>query len=150
MRRVHWLRITTASFAIITLWSNSCGRDRSNPPPPPPSAGTFRNPLLIQIPAGGTVQDCPDPSIIRGQQPGDTSWYMYCTIDPLNDADKDASGNFNFHLITMHRTSDLVHGTYVGDVFSCRLSAATTAAVSLLRTLTRAVKRECRSTKVAV
>jgi hypothetical protein len=32
----------------------------------------------------------------------------------------------------------------------CRLNAATTAAVSLLRTLTRAVKRECRSTNVAM
>jgi hypothetical protein len=76
--------------------------------------------VLIQIPTGGTVQDCPDPSIIRGQQPGDTSWYMYCATDPLNDADKDASGNFNFHLITMHRTSDLGRWTYVGDVFSVR------------------------------
>ena len=45
---------------------------------------------------------------------------MYCTTDPLNDTDKNASGNFNFHLITMHKSSDLVHWTYVGDVFSVR------------------------------
>jgi hypothetical protein len=38
----------------------------------------------------------------------------------------------------------------VGSLRICRLNAATTAAVSLLRTLTRAVKRECRSTKVAM
>jgi hypothetical protein len=38
----------------------------------------------------------------------------------------------------------------VGSLRICRLSAATTAAVSLLRTLTRAVKRECRSTNVAM
>ena len=38
----------------------------------------------------------------------------------------------------------------VGSLRICRLNAATTAAVSLLRTLTRAVKRECRSTNVAM
>src|SRR5271163_4599405 len=38
----------------------------------------------------------------------------------------------------------------VGSLRICRLNAATTAAVSLLRTLTKAVKRECRSTSVAM
>src|SRR5258708_5103560 len=117
MRIARWSRITISSFAMFTLWLPGCGSDRSIPPPPP---STFSNPLLIQIPAGGTVQDCPDPSIIRGQQPGDTFWYMYCTTDPLNDTDKDSLGNFNFHLITMHKTSDLVHWSYLGDVFNIR------------------------------
>jgi arabinan endo-1,5-alpha-L-arabinosidase len=120
MQIAHWPPITLFLLAMATLGLSSCGTGGSNPPIPPPSASTFSNPLLIQIPAGGTVQDCPDPSIIRGQQPSDTFWYMYCTTDPLNDTDKDASGNFNFHLITMHKTSDLVHWTYVGDVFSVR------------------------------
>lgn len=121
MRIARWSRITISSFAMFTLWLHGCGSGRSiPPPPPPPTASTFSNPLLIQIPAGGTVQDCPDPSIIRGQQPGDTFWYMYCTTDPLNDTDKDSLGNFNFHLITMHKSSDLVHWSYVGDVFSVR------------------------------
>src|SRR5260370_10888385 len=120
MRMVHRPRITTVSFAIGALWLSSCGSDRFNPPTSPQSTAAFSNPLLIQIPAGSTVQDCPDPSIIRGQQLGDTSWYMYCTTDPLNDTDKDALGNFNFHLITMHKTSDLVHWSYLGDVFNIR------------------------------
>jgi hypothetical protein len=38
----------------------------------------------------------------------------------------------------------------VGSLRICRLNAATTAAVSLLRTLTRAAKRECGSTNVAM
>ncbi len=120
IRIAQWPPITLFLLAMATLGLCSCGTGGSNPPTPPPSASTFSNPLLIQIPTGGTVQDCPDPSIIRGQQPSDTFWYMYCTTDPLNDTDKDASGNFNFHLITMHKTSDLVHWTYVGDVFSVR------------------------------
>jgi len=37
-----------------------------------------------------------------------------------------------------------------GSLRTCRLSAATMVAVSLLGTLTRMVKRECRSTSVAI
>jgi arabinan endo-1,5-alpha-L-arabinosidase len=44
---------------------------------------------------------------------------MYCTTDPLNDGDKTA-GNFNFHLIPMLRSSDLVNWTYESDAFSAR------------------------------
>src|SRR5436853_493320 len=62
-------------------------------------AGTYRNPLSIQIPGDGQVESCADPSLIRGQAPGDKYWYMYCTTDPLNDQDK-TGGNFNFHLIS--------------------------------------------------
>src|SRR5947209_6981011 len=108
--------------AVLCWLSIGCSGGSSNPPPPPPPPPptTFTNPLTIQTTGGGTVQDCPDPSIIRGQKTGDNFWYMYCTTDPLNDTDKNASGNFNFHLITMHKSSDLVHWTYVGDVFSVR------------------------------
>lgn len=76
----------------------------------------------MQIPAGGTVQDCPDPSVIQSQTLADTSWYMYCTTDPLNDSDKDQAGNYRFHLISMHKSSDLVHWTYIGDAFVVRPS----------------------------
>jgi len=62
--------------------------------------------------------DAADPSIIRGQQQGDTAWYMYCTTDPLNDEDKDQAGNYRFHLIPMLKSNDLVSWTYVGDAFS--------------------------------
>jgi hypothetical protein len=37
-----------------------------------------------------------------------------------------------------------------GRLRTCRVSASTTVAVSLLGTLTRMVKRECRSTRVAM
>jgi arabinan endo-1,5-alpha-L-arabinosidase len=80
---------------------------------------TYTNPLSIQIPNDGLVESCADPTIIRGQTAGDTHWYMYCTTDPLNGNDK-TSGNFNFHLIPMLRSSDLVNWTYMGDAFSAR------------------------------
>src|SRR5215213_9917490 len=84
-------------------------------------AGTrkYTNPLPIQIPNDGLVESCADPSIIRGQTQGDSNWYMYCTTDPLNDNDK-TGDNFNFHLIPILRSSDLVHWTYQGDAFSAK------------------------------
>jgi arabinan endo-1,5-alpha-L-arabinosidase len=87
---------------------------------PAQEAITYTNPLQAQIPGGGVVQSCADPSIIRGQTPGDPYWYVYCTTDPLNDNDKNASGAYNFHLIPMLRSLDLAHWTYMGDAFSAR------------------------------
>jgi arabinan endo-1,5-alpha-L-arabinosidase len=80
---------------------------------------SFTNPLVISIPGGGTVQTCADPAIIRGQQQGDTAWYMYCTSDPLNDQDRDpGTGGYRFRLIPMLKSNDLVSWTYVGDALS--------------------------------
>jgi arabinan endo-1,5-alpha-L-arabinosidase len=79
--------------------------------------GTYTNPLPVQIPNDGTVESCADPSIIYS--PEDSYWYMYCTTDPLNDNDK-TGDNFNFHLIPILRSADLVNWTYMGDAFSTR------------------------------
>jgi arabinan endo-1,5-alpha-L-arabinosidase len=79
---------------------------------------TYTNPLSISIPSGGLVENCPDPTIIRGQQPGDENWYVYCTADALNDQDKDAAGKYNQHLIATLKSPDLVNWTYVGDALS--------------------------------
>ena len=86
---------------------------------------TYTNPLSIQIPSGGRVESCADPSITRSQpsvQP--TTWYIYCTSDPLNGADRNSQGNFNFHLTPTLKSTDLVHWTYVGDALSRRPSFA--------------------------
>ena len=81
--------------------------------------GTYTNPLPIVIPGDGMVESCADPSIIYSQTPGDNYWYMYCTTDPLNDEDK-TGDNFNFHLIPMLRSTDLVNWEYMGDAFTTR------------------------------
>src|SRR5688572_30106193 len=83
------------------------------------SPGKYTNPLPIQIPGDGLVESCADPTIIQGQTAGDTHWYMYCTTDPLNGTDK-TDNSFNFHLIPMLRSTDLVNWTYMGDAFSAR------------------------------
>ena len=81
------------------------------------TAGSYQNPILPKIPGGGAVESCADPTVIRGQQPGDRYWYMYCTTDPLNDNDVDAGGALRFHRIPTMRSLDLVNWTYVGDAF---------------------------------
>src|SRR4051794_20855331 len=90
------------------------------------ATGTYRNPLRPQIPGDGTVESCADPSVIRGQE-NEGYWYLYCTSDPLNDADRTGDA-FNFHLVPQMRSRDLVHWTYVGDAFGSRPSWATPTA----------------------
>jgi arabinan endo-1,5-alpha-L-arabinosidase len=70
------------------------------------------------------VENCPDPTIIRGKQQGDEVWYMYCTMDPLNDQDRDTSGQYKEHLIPILKSTDLVEWTYAGDAFTERPSWA--------------------------
>jgi arabinan endo-1,5-alpha-L-arabinosidase len=108
---------------IALLVAGACGDNLSAPgvPDKPTPELTYANPLKIQIPGTDKlVENCPDPSIIQGQTPGDTDWYLYCTSNPLYDGDKDASGKDAFHLIEIHRSSDLVHWTYVGDAFTAQ------------------------------
>jgi arabinan endo-1,5-alpha-L-arabinosidase len=82
-------------------------------------AGTYRNPLLPVVPGDGVVESCADPTVIRGQE-GEGRWYMYCTTDPLNDDDRGAGGGFNFRLIPMLSSLDLINWTYEGDAFVAR------------------------------
>jgi arabinan endo-1,5-alpha-L-arabinosidase len=92
--------------------------DAATPDAGPLGPTTYTNPLKIEIPSGGAVENCPDPSIIRGQTPGDNYWYLYCTSNPLNDDDVDENGAFNYHLLNIHRSLDLVNWTYVGEAFT--------------------------------
>ena len=114
-------RALALGLAIMLALAASIGLTAATRPSPVAAAvGTYENPLLPQIPGDGVVESCADPSVIRGQQPGDRYWYMYCTTDPLNDEDRNASGGFNFHLMPMLRSLDLVNWTYMGDAFTTR------------------------------
>jgi arabinan endo-1,5-alpha-L-arabinosidase len=79
--------------------------------------GTYRNPLKPGIPRNGVVESCADPTVIHGKEAGDSTWYMYCTTDPLNDEDLNAEGDLVFHRVPTMVSKDLVHWTYVGDAF---------------------------------
>ncbi|HJQ13873.1 MAG TPA: family 43 glycosylhydrolase [Anaerolineales bacterium] len=111
-RLIKWIGI----LAIIMLFS-SPALAAENTVTVAAKQGTYTNPLPIQIPNDGMVESCADPSIIYSE--ADSYWYMYCTTDPLNDEDK-TGDNFNFHLIPMLRSTDLVNWEYVGDAFTTR------------------------------
>jgi arabinan endo-1,5-alpha-L-arabinosidase len=128
-----WSRTGAVLLVLAVLTATACSdkekppedppEDPLPPPPPPPEptlvTKSFTNPLQISIPSGGRVENCPDPAVIRGQQQGDTAWYMYCTADALNDQDKDTvTGRYRRHLIPIHKSNDLVSWTYVGDALS--------------------------------
>lgn len=92
--------------------------------PAKPVTSSYENPLAPVVPGDGTVDSCADPTVLRGQQPGDTNWYMYCTTDPLNDADRgpdgpdaDKLGDLRFNRVPQMVSKDLVDWTYVGSAF---------------------------------
>ena len=89
-------------------------------------SGTYRNPIEAAIPGDGVVESCADPTVTWGQE-GEGRWYVYCTTDPLSDDDRTAAG-FNFHLIPILSSADLVHWTYEGDAFQSRPSYAVASA----------------------
>jgi arabinan endo-1,5-alpha-L-arabinosidase len=80
--------------------------------------GTYTNPLTPDIPGGGIIESCADPTVLQGQRPGDTGWYLYCTTDPLNDEDVDAAGDPVFRRVPAMTSQNLVDWTYVGESFS--------------------------------
>lgn len=116
MLKVRIANLFFSFVLLLALFGTAPERALAAPAP----AGTYHNPLHVQIPGDGLVESCADPSIIRGQTTGDAYWYIYCTTDPLNDADRDSSGGLNFHLIPTLRSLDLVNWEYAGDVFQAR------------------------------
>ncbi|MBN9391469.1 MAG: family 43 glycosylhydrolase [Chloroflexi bacterium] len=123
-RVIHLLSIVGLLLTVIltTVGTASAGSpvaaqdqgDRSRSP-------IYTNPLNIRIPGDGKVESCADPSIIYGQGKGDNNWYIFCTTDPLNDSDRNsANTDFNFHLMPVLKSHDLVNWTYLGDVFPSR------------------------------
>ena len=123
---VHWAPV--CAVAVLSAVLTGCAGVTQNfvgargMDDPPEAVGGYQNPLPITIPSGGAVTSCADPSIIRAQTEGDTDWYLYCTGDPLNDYDKDQVGRYKTHLISIHKSSDLMNWRYVGDAFSSRPS----------------------------
>jgi arabinan endo-1,5-alpha-L-arabinosidase len=126
-RSRHLVALLAGALVVASAASVASPVAFRNAPVRAADAGTYRNPILPEIPGDGVVESCADPTALYGQE-GEGLWYMYCTTDPLNDTDKNSSGNFNFHLIPQFSSTDLVHWTYRGDAFSTRPSYATGSA----------------------
>ncbi|MDQ3880301.1 MAG: family 43 glycosylhydrolase [Chloroflexota bacterium] len=97
-------------LAIIALAiAGVIGVFAAAPPSTVLAADAYQNPLQPTIDGGGIVTTCADPSVIYSD--ADDAWFMYCTKDPLNDADT------TYHNISMYSSADLVNWTYEGDAF---------------------------------
>ena len=109
--RSLWTRQCASALSVLlctdvgaVISPVGAAHDRDNP-----NGKQYRNPITLEVPvAGGLAESCADPAVIRGQQPGDNDWYLYCTKDPLNDADRDTDGALNFHNIPMYKSRDLL------------------------------------------
>jgi arabinan endo-1,5-alpha-L-arabinosidase len=104
-------RVLAALLLLATLVAPPASAASSKSP------GFYNNPLKPRLPAGGVIESCADPTVLRGPERGDPYWYMYCTTDPLNDEDRDAEGKWVFHKIPQLRSLDLINWEYVGDAF---------------------------------
>ena len=82
------------------------------------NADFYRNPLRPAIDGGGVVESCADPVVLRGRGEHRQRWYMYCTTDPLNDAETAPEGEPPFHTLPMLVSRDLVNWRYVGDALA--------------------------------
>jgi arabinan endo-1,5-alpha-L-arabinosidase len=89
------------------------------------TAPPYHNPLKLLLGDGSTAQSCADPFVLRVPTTKITSWYLYCTSDPLNDNDRDAQGNLVLHNIPMYQSTDLIHWVYKGDAFATKPSWVT-------------------------
>jgi arabinan endo-1,5-alpha-L-arabinosidase len=90
-------------------------------PIPGEVAPNYENPLDLQLPNGEQAMSCADPDVIRGQEPSDINWYLYCTSDPLTEEEvSEVPGATVFHNIPIFRSTDLVHWTYTGDAFATK------------------------------
>ncbi|RYU15773.1 family 43 glycosylhydrolase [Nocardioides iriomotensis] len=94
--------------------ATSATAETSEPPP------TYSNPLAPTVADGGTVDSCADPAVLQGQGDEAGSWYLYCTTDPLNDAETSGPGDPVFHPVPTMRSDDLVSWEYVGDALPQR------------------------------
>jgi len=107
------MRALATTSLLLTAFLMSCGTGGTSihSSLAQERAGSYQNPLRIATPDGVQLESCPDPSIIRGQQPGDNSFYLYCTSEMFTD-------NSRVHWMAISKSQDLVNWTYVGDVFA--------------------------------
>jgi arabinan endo-1,5-alpha-L-arabinosidase len=85
------------------------------------TAGTYSNPLDLQLPGGQTAESCADPFVLQPTA-GDSHWTLYCTADALTSSETDSTGALVIHQVPQYRSTDLVHWTYAGDAFPTKPS----------------------------
>ena len=83
-----------------------------------PVRGRYTNQLKPHTASGAPVQNCADPSVLRGRGKYARYWYMYCTSDLQRDGGTSQR-------LPMLRSRDLTHWRFVGSALPGKPSWAT-------------------------
>ena len=78
----------------------------------PAAANTYTNPLTLHVTDALQAISCADPAILKVQNSGANTWYLYCTSDALY------SGDSNTHFLSIFHSTDLVNWSYDGNAFA--------------------------------
>ena len=113
--------VLTAAVLAVPLFGVAAAPAASATPASARTAGTYSNPLDLQLPGGQTAASCADPFVLRPTA-GDHRWTLYCTADALTSSETDSSGALVIHQVPQYRSTDLVHWTYAGDAFPTKPS----------------------------
>jgi arabinan endo-1,5-alpha-L-arabinosidase len=120
-RRAGVALMMAVLLSVPVAASATAPRPAPTPTPAPQPATEYSNPLRLPI-DGREAESCADPDLIRGQEEGDTSWYLYCTSDALFEDERDAAGELVIHNVPMFTSDDLVSWSYAGDAFPTKPS----------------------------
>jgi arabinan endo-1,5-alpha-L-arabinosidase len=94
-------------LAVVPVAGTSTA-DASSAPSP------YTNPLKPRLSDGRVVENCPDPSVLRGRGRYADRWYMYCTSGRANGSDN------VLRLLPMLVSRNLVTWRFVGPAFPAR------------------------------
>jgi arabinan endo-1,5-alpha-L-arabinosidase len=109
------LRLLAAPLLALSLLATAA--DKVQP------TRAYHNPLPVRLASGEFAQNCADPAVLRDPKAATPTWYLYCTSDPVSKAERDPAGKdggWNFRMIPIYRSTDLVHWNFVADAFSDR------------------------------
>jgi arabinan endo-1,5-alpha-L-arabinosidase len=113
--------VLTAAVLAVPLLGVAAAPAASAAPAHARTAGTYSNPLDLQLPHGQTAASCADPFVLRPTA-GDHRWTLYCTADALTSSETDSTGALVIHQVPQYRSTDLVHWIYAGDAFPTKPS----------------------------
>ena len=105
--RIRQAMAGLALLALTALIPQAFGSTASADPQPP-AAGAASGRTYVNPVSRGFADTFADPAVIRGT---DGYWYAFGTTDPLR------SGEGTPHTLPVARSTDLVHWSYVTDVF---------------------------------
>jgi arabinan endo-1,5-alpha-L-arabinosidase len=84
---------------------------------------TYQNPLPVRLANGEPAQNCADPAVLRDPRARAPTWYLFCTSDPVSKRERAGGardGGWQFRMMPIYRSTDLVHWDFVADAFSDR------------------------------